>query len=262
MAETQTQTVEEKEQKFPSEIIDLPSGGKIYGKDSPLYQGKIEIKYMTAKEEDILTSQNLIKQGAVLEKLMDSLILTPGVNTRDLVLGDKNAIMIAIRILAYGPEYSTEVTHPTTDETIMHKFNLADCPFKKLPSDVNYSTNEFEFELPVSKVKLKWKLLTGIDDEQIQTELNAKKKLGSLQSSAITTRLKRIIVEWNGDTDKSTLSENIENMLSKDSLALRNEITRISPDVEMKQEIEFPEGGTVEVDIPLTLNFFWPDTER
>ena len=260
MAETQTQQVEEKKQKFPSEIIDLPSGGKIYGKDSPLYKGKIEIKYMTAKEEDILTSQNLIKKGAVLEKLMDSLILTPGINTKDLVLGDKNAIMIAIRILAYGPEYSTEVTHPTTDETITHKFNLADCPYKIVPSDVDYSSNEFDFELPISKSKIKWKLLTGIDDEQINAELDAKKKLGSLQSSGITTRLKRVIIEWDGITDKAELSESIDNMLSKDSLALRNEITRISPDVEMKQEIEFPEGGTVEVDIPLTVNFFWPES--
>ena len=260
MAESQVKQADIKKQKFPSEIIDLPSKGKIYGKDSPLYQGKIEIKYMTAKEEDILTSQNLIKKGAVLEKLMDSLIMTPGVNTRDLVLGDKNAIMIAIRILAYGPEYSVEVTHPNGEEKMMHKFNLADCPFKILPSEVDYSSNEFKFKLPVSKGELRWKLLTGIDDDQIQAELDAKKKLGSLQSSAITSRLKRIILAWDGIDSKSELSEMIDNMLSKDSLALRNEITRISPDVEMKQEIEFPEGGTVEVDIPLTVNFFWPDS--
>ena len=261
MAESQTQEPDIKKQKFPSEIIDLPSGGKIYGKDSPLYSGKVEIKYMTAKEEDILTSQNLIKKGAVLEKLMDSLILTPGVNSKDLVLGDKNAIMIAIRILAYGPEYVTDVTNPTTEEQVTHKFNLADCPFKILPSDVDYSSNEFDFTLPVSKSKIKWKLLTGIDDEQINRELESKKKLGSLQSSTITSRLKKIIIEWDGITDKLELNENIDNMLSKDSLALRNEISRISPDVEMKQEVEFPEGGTVEVDIPLTVNFFWPESE-
>ena len=151
MAESQTQEPDIKKQKFPSEIIDLPSGGKLYGKESPLYQGKIEIKYMTAKEEDILTSANLIKKGAVLEKLMDSLILTPNVKTSDLVTGDKNAIMIAIRILAYGPEYSAEVTHPTTEEKVIHKFNLSDCPYKVLPSDVDYSTNEFDFQLPISK---------------------------------------------------------------------------------------------------------------
>ena len=92
------------EQKFPSEVVDLPSGGKVYGKDSPISNGKIEIKYMTAKEEDILTSQNLIKKGIVIEKLLESLIVTPGVRVEDLLVGDKNAVMIAARILAYGPE--------------------------------------------------------------------------------------------------------------------------------------------------------------
>tara|TARA_Y100000356_G_scaffold94790_1_gene80199 strand:+ start:92 stop:892 length:801 start_codon:yes stop_codon:yes gene_type:complete len=248
-------------QKFPSEIIDLPSGGKIYGKDSPLYEGKIEIKYMTAKEEDILTSANLIKKGAVLEKLMDSLILTPGVKTSSLVLGDKNAIMVAIRILAYGPEYRCEVSHPDTGEKMQYTFNLADCPYKKVPEDVNYSVNEFEFQLPVSKVNVKWKLLTGLDDEKINAELEAKKKLGSLQSSIITTRLKHLITEWDGVTSKLELGELVDNMLSKDSLALRNEVTRVSPDIEMKTPVEFDEGGTVDVDIPLTVNFFWPETE-
>ena len=246
--------------KFPSEIIDLPSEGKLYPEGHPLKEGKVEVKYMTAKEEDILTSANLIKKGAVLEKLMDSLILTPNVKTSDLLTGDKNAIMIAIRILAYGPEYTTEVTHPSTEEKINHTFNLADCPFKVLPSDVNYSSNSFEFQLPVSKSKVKWKLLTGVDDDKITAELEAKKKLGSLQTSGITTRLKHLIVEMDGVSDKSELSETIENILSKDSLALRNEISRIAPDVEMTQEVEFPEGGTVEVDIPLTVNFFWPES--
>ena len=92
-----------KEQQFPTEIIDLPSQGKVYPKDSPLTTGKLEIKYMTTKEEDILTSQNLIKKGVVIETLLSSLIVTPDVNVGDLVLGDKNAVMIAARILAYGP---------------------------------------------------------------------------------------------------------------------------------------------------------------
>ena len=103
-------------------------------------------------------------------------------------------------------------------------------------------------------------MLTGLEDDKIEAELAAKKKLGSLQSSAITSRLKHIITSWDGIEDKTELSELVENMLSKDSLAFRNEITRISPDVEMKQEVEFLEGGTVEVDIPLTVNFFWPDS--
>jgi hypothetical protein len=91
------------EYKFPTEVIDIPSGGKVYSKESPLADGKIEIKYMTTKEEDILMSENLIKKGVVIDKLLDSLIVTKGVNQASLVLGDKNAVLVASRILAYGP---------------------------------------------------------------------------------------------------------------------------------------------------------------
>tara|TARA_B100000287_G_C20592916_1_gene764960 strand:- start:583 stop:1371 length:789 start_codon:yes stop_codon:yes gene_type:complete len=250
------------EQKFPSEIIDLPSGGKIYGQGSPLYQGKVEVKYMTAKEEDILTSTNLIKKGVALEKLLNSLILTPGVNVNDLVIGDKNAIMIAIRILAYGPKYPVEVTNPNnSDEKMKHEFNLTDCPFKELPKDVDYSKNEFKFKLPIAKKSVKFKLLTGIEEDSITRELESKKKLGSLIESSVTTRLKYIITEIDGKTDKMEIGEAVENMLSKDSLSLRQELQRVSPDIEMKQEVEFPGGDTVEVAIPLTVNFFWPEAD-
>lgn len=259
-AQTQTPTQEPQESKFPSEVIDLPSGGKIYGKESPLYGGKIEVKYMTAKEEDILTSANLIKKGAVLEKLMDSLIMTPGVATKDLILGDKNAIMVAIRVLAYGPEYECEIESPTTGNKIKHTFNLADCPFKELPKDVNYNANSFEFKLPISKTKVKFKLISGVEDEKIEQELESKKKIGHMIQTGITSRLKHIITEWDGETDVNKIGLNVENMLARDSMALRNEITRISPDIEMKQEVMFEEGDTVEVDIPLTVTFFWPNS--
>ena len=145
------------EQKFPSEVIDLPSEGKLYPKGHPLKDGKIEIKYMTAKEEDILTSQNLIKKGVVIDRLLDSLILTNGVKTDDMVLGDKNAVMVAARILAYGPDYTCEIQNPNTGEVITEKFNLADCPFKKLPK--NITENKFELELPISKKKVTFKLI-------------------------------------------------------------------------------------------------------
>ena len=159
---------EQKQSKFPSEVIDLPSEGKLYSSDSPLASGKIEIKYMTAREEDILTSTNLIKKGVVINKLLDSLILTKGITSDDLVLGDKNAVMVAARILAYGPEYNCEVT--LDDGTKMsHTFDLTDCPFKKVPKGVN--KNHFEFELPASKKKITYKILSGREESEITKEL-------------------------------------------------------------------------------------------
>tara|TARA_Y100000034_G_scaffold133545_1_gene199271 strand:+ start:559 stop:1308 length:750 start_codon:yes stop_codon:yes gene_type:complete len=244
------------EQKFPSEVIDLPSEGKVYPKDSPLSSGKIEIKYMTAKEEDILTSQNLIKKGIVIEKLLDSLILTEGVITDDLVVGDKNAVMIAARILAYGPEYNVEITHPTTGEKFEHLFNLADCPFKKIEG---VNGNIFETELPVSKAKIKFKLLTGKEEKEIDKEIKSVQKIGSQVSPELTTRLKHIIVSINGDSKMSTIYNFVDSMLSRDSLYLRQELAKVSPDIDLSQDVDMG-GETVKVAIPMTVDFFWPNT--
>ena len=243
--------------QYHSEVIDLPSLGKVYPKDSPISNGKIEIKYMTAKEEDILTSQNLIKKGLVIDKLLDSLIITEGVKCDDLVLGDKNAVMVAARVLAYGPEYECEIENPNTGKTFSHVFNLADCPFKKLPDDIN--DNKFEMELPVSKAKVGFKLITGKEEKLIEAELKGIKKTGVQVSPELTTRLKHTITSVNGDGDKSVINQFVQNMLSRDSLQLRKYINNISPDIELVQEIEL-EGDTVKVDIPMTVNFFWPNS--
>ena len=245
------------EQKFPSEVVDLPSGGKIYGKDSPLYEGKIELKYMTAREEDILTSQNLITKGVVVQRLLDSLILTDGVKSDDLIIGDKNAVMVAARILAYGPEYECEVTHPTTGELVTHTFNLADCPFKDMSTDVK--ENRFEIKLPVSKAKVIFKLLTGVEEELIAKELKQIKKLGGEVSPELTTRLRHVIISVDDDEKSSTVNNFAQNMLSRDSLFLRAEIVRIAPDINMEQEVEIG-GETVKVAIPMTATFFWPSS--
>jgi len=244
--------------QYHSEMIDLPSEGKVYPKDSSLSSGQIEIKYMTAKEEDILTSQNLIKKGIVIDKLLDSLILTKGITSNDLILGDKNAIMIASRILAYGPEYTVEVTNPQTGNKFEHQFNLAECPYKKISKDID--SNNFEIELPVSKVKVTFKLLTGKDEKTIETELKQLKKLGNQVSPELTTRLKHTITSVDGDKEDTTIRNFVDNMLSRDSLFLRSEISKVTPDINLSQEIEIG-GELVKVDIPMTTNFFWPDGE-
>jgi|TARA_R110000824_G_scaffold224671_2_gene412347 hypothetical protein len=244
------------EQKFPSEIIDLPSEGKLYSKDSPLKDGKIEIKYMTAKEEDILTSQNLIKKGVVVDRLIDSLILTQGVKSADLILGDKNAVMVAARILAYGPEYVCDIPNPQGG-TITQTFNLAECPFIKLPDGI--TKNKFEVDLPISKKKITFKLLTGKEENVIIEELKASKKIGSDVSPELTTRLRHTITSVEGDESQSTINNFVQNLLARDSMYLRKQIKNVTPDIELSQEVEI-EGESVKVDIPMTVGFFWPES--
>jgi len=246
------------EQKFPSEVIDLPSKGKMYPEGHPCKDGKIELKYMTAKEEDILTSQNLIKKGLVIDRLLDSLILTPGVKCEDLLLGDKNAVMVAARVLAYGPEYTCEITTPSGEIT-EHTFNLADCPFKEI--DENITENSFDFQLPISKTNVKFSILTGKDEKLIEKDLEASKKIGTGYTPELSTRLRYIIKEVDGDNSQSIINQTAVNMLARDSMALREELTKVSPDIELSQEIEIG-GETVKVDIPMTVGFFWPKVTR
>jgi len=246
------------EQKFPSEVVDLPSGGKVYPKNSPLANGKIELKYMTAKEEDILTSDNLIKKGVVITKLLDSLILTEGISSDDLVLGDKNGVMVAARILAYGPEYQAKVNDPKTGDLVDVTFDLTECPFKEIPEDL--SENGYEFELPVSKKKVSYKILTGKDEDEIALELKAVNKVNKGASPEITTRIRYMLQSVDGESSPEVINSFSQNMLARDSLALRKEVKRVSPDIDMTQEIEIG-GEMVTVQIPMTTNFFWPNNE-
>ena len=247
----------EEKRQFPTEMVNLPSRGALYSKETSLSGGEVEVKYMTAKEEDLLTSQNLIKKGVVIDKLINSLIVTPGVSSEDLFIGDKNSVMVACRILAYGGEYPCEVTNPDTGETFTHTFDLTDCKFKELPDGIDYSKNAFEMELPISKVNITFKLLTGKDENSIANELKSLAKI--VQSAEVTTRLKHVITAVNGNSDKSVISNFVNNMLSKESLFLRDEITRINPDINLTQEIDIG-GESTEMDIPMTVEFFWPKT--
>ena len=242
--------------KFPSEVIDLPSEGRLYPESSPLRSGKLEVKYMTAKEEDILTSQNLIKKGIVITKLLDSLIVTEGVKSEDLVMGDKNALMVAARVLAYGPKYTCDIQHPETGEKMTHTFDLTDCPFKKLPKGIN--GNEFELELPISKHVIKYKLLTGKEETLIDEEIKSVSKVGHSVSPELTTRLRHTITSVDGNTETPYINNFVQNMLARDSMYLRAEIRKNSPDIDMEQEVDI-EGEAVKVVIPMTANFFWPD---
>jgi len=246
------------EHKFPTEVIDLPSQGKVYPKDSPLADGKLELKYMTTREEDILMSENLIKKGLVIDKLLDSLIVTPGVKQKDLILGDKNAILVASRILAYGPDYTTEIINPNNvDQKIEHTFDLSQCPFKNISEDIDYSDNSFEYTTPIGKNKLKFKILTGTEEALIEKDLKQSKKFG--YDATITTRLRHSIISVDGDDKEQTINEFSQNMLARDSAALRKYILDISPDIDLTSEIEIG-GETVSVSIPLSVEFFWPST--
>jgi hypothetical protein len=245
--------------KFPTEVIDLPSKGLIYPESSPLSSGTVELKYMSAKEEDILTNANFIEKGIVIDKLLQSMIVSK-IDYNELISGDKNAILVAARILGYGAEYEVEITDKY-GKKIPVKINLSQLENKKFNESLFIKgKNEFDFILPQSKVNITFKILNSKDEAIIDAELKGLKKAFPNESFDITTRLKHQIISINGDSSAEKVRYFVDNMLLTDSRALRKYINEITPDLDMKFSYEDSKGDIVEgVSIPMNINFLWPD---
>ena len=242
--------------KFPTEIVDLPSKGLLYDKENPLSSGKIEMKYMTAKEEDILTNQSYITNGTVLDKLLDALIVSE-VDYNDLIVGDKNALLIAARILGYGNDYV--ITYKGEEV----KIDLSIIDNKKITNkDFESGKNEFPFTLPKSGTVITFKLLTHGDEMKIEKEIKGLKKINPNGSPELSTRLKYMIVSVDGSSEKKDVREYVDNyFLAQDSRALRNYIKDFQPDVNLKVPVETIQGGEEDIQVPIGLTFFWPDAD-
>jgi hypothetical protein len=235
--------------KFPTEEVELPSKGLIYPKSNPLSSGKIELKYMTAKEEDILTNQNYIEKGIVLDKLLESLTMKK-VDLKDLCIGDKNAIMVAARILGYGQDY--EFTYNEEN----YKVDLSQLKNKEFDSSLVTEQGTGKFTLPKSTSEIEFKFLTDKENDKIDEEITSLSKISKNTSAEVTTRLKHTIVSVDGTTERNEIVNFVENyLLAQDARALRNYIKDISPDINMS----FITNHGEEVMIPININFFWPD---
>jgi hypothetical protein len=250
---------------IPLETVPLPSSGKVYSQESSLYGAEtVEIRPMTAREEDILTSRALIKKGTVITELIKSCLVDRFVNPIDLLGGDRNALMVAIRITGYGPEYGAEIECNECGTKSKHDFDLAQLPVRRLEIEpVAPGLNLFEFMLPRSKKTVKFRFLTGRDEEEIMITNEKQKKLGLKTESNVTTNLLHAIVSIDGIEDRSKIANFIKMMPAMDSLALRNFIKDNEPGVIMKQETSCPScGHAEEVAMPLGVNFLWPQSGR
>lgn len=250
---------------IPVETVPLPSSGKVYNSNSSLHEAEtVDIKAMTAREEDILTSRALLKKGTVITELIKSCLVDRTINPNELLSGDRNALMVAIRITGYGADYKAEIECGECGAKTPHDFNLGELPVKRLVIDPIVSgSNLFEFVLPKSKKSVKFRFLTGRDEEEISAMAEKQKKLGLSTESNVTTNLMHAIVSIDGIEDRSKISNFIKHMPARDSLALRNHIKDNEPGVVMKQETSCPScGHTEEVTMPLGINFLWPAAGR
>ena len=251
----------EKNFDFPTEVLDLPSRGKLYPKENPLSSGRITIKYMTAKEEDILSSANLIRKGIVLDKLFESIIVD-NINIDDILLGDKNAIVLATRVLGYGAEYKASFFSAKLGKNIEFDVDLSKLKTKDVDFSLFEHKNEFEFTLPSNGKKITFKLLTHGDEKLIDKDIQALEKLNKDGSFEITTRLRYMIKSVDGNTELGKINKFINNeFLARDSRAFREYVKKISPDMNMTYEYVHDDGETEVAPIVMGVNFFWPSEE-
>jgi len=262
----QTQQDLKKELGFeiPVETVPLPSTGKIYPQNSPLYlQETLDISGMTAREEDILTSTALIKKGKVITRLIQSCLVDKSIDVDNMIAGDRNALMIAIRITGYGSDYRVDMTCPECDAKSKPEFNLANLPIKPLSIEPNaLGMNLFDYRLPMTEKVVTFKYLNGHDESEINIINERKKKQGFNVESSITDKLLHSIVAIDGDDNKAKINQFIRYMPARDSLALRRHMDKNEPGVEMVAEFTCNACGNVEeTGLPLGPSFFWPDTE-
>jgi len=249
----------------PTEFVELPSRGQFYPPDHPLH-GKdvIEMRFMTAKDEDILTSPALLKKGVAIDRLIQNLVVDNNINPSNLLIGDKNAMLLAARISGYGEQYPVALQCNSCGEVTQHDFNLAELELNHgvQPGEGNnVSLTErgtFIAELPVTKFSAEFRLLTGEDESYLQQSAEKLKKY-SLPEASATNLLKRLVVTINGVESSSEISNFIDNMPAQDARFLRACVQVVTPNVDMSQEVECSSCGAVtETEVPFTSEFFWP----
>lgn len=240
--------------KLPTETVELPSKGLLYPEGHPLAGGTIEMKYMTAKEEDILTNQNYIKNGTVIDKLLQSMIVTE-FNYDELLIGDKNAIMIAARILSYGKEYPVDLGYG------QQVVDLSQFEHKQIEESIyKRGLNEFTFTLPSTGNVVTFKLLSHGDEKRIEQEVKGMQKVNKDNITEATTRLKHIITSINGSADRNDIREFVDfGLLARDARALREEYNKVSPDIDLTFSYVDGDGTDREAVLPITVTFFWPE---
>jgi len=247
------------ESKFtvPTEMVDLPSKGLLYPTTNPLSAGNVELKYMTAKEEDILTNVNLLRQGIAIEKMLKSIIKSP-IAYEDLTLGDRNALLVAARILGYGKDYALKITNPTTGESEEITVDLQTLKYKEVDFSV-FKNGEVTYELPFSKNVVTFKILTVADDKKIDDDIKSIKKILGYEPGA-SERLKYQITSINGDRTQKSIIDFIDSgaLLARDSNPLRQYMNSTTPDIDMSTTVTFKDGTELKIDVPMTSEFFFP----
>ncbi len=263
VAQAQIAQAQKEEQKYPTETIPLTTKGWFYPEGHPLSSGEIELKAMTAKEEDILANQDLLRRGKVLDKLLESLIVDKSFKQEEILVPDKDAIFIGIRRLSYGDDYPVTITCPACGNVNKVTINLSTLNFKNNDfSNVSKGVNSFSFTFPICKKNITYKILNQFDEQLIEAELTNLKKVSKESTGDLTVRLKYIVTSVENNPDKTIIRKFVDTLRAKDSLAFRKHMKETMPALD--KTIDFKcENCPFErrMEMPIEASFLWPDLE-
>ena len=249
--------------RIPTEFVPLPSFGLVYPPNSPLHNVKeIELRYMTAADEDILTSRSLLRSGKAIDAVLQSCIVDKRIDAEQLISGDKNALVTFLRVSGYGPEYKVELNCPSCGEESRNEFDLSQLEMKTLDIEpVEPGENRFSFILPTTGVEIEFKFLNSAEEKEISdAQDKLKRSTHSPIDRNVTTRLKNTIISVGGNSDPTFINQFVDTLNVRDSRAIRKYMEDNTPDLDMEQEFSCVHcGHRGEVDIPITVGFFWPD---
>lgn len=249
----------------PTEFVELPSQGRFYPPGHPVHgRANVEIRFMTAKEEDILTSKSLLKQGVALDRMLQNIIVDKTVKVNDLLIGDKNALLVAARRTGYGPEYDTNVSCPNCGETTEYSFDISDPPINDYMQEAeDYQVvmddhGRIQINLPMSNVDVVCRLMTGADELAVVKEAERKSKK-KMQSATATDSFRSYIISVNGDTSPFTIESFIQSMPARDARHLRTIYSKVVPNINLTQNFDCSNcGHEADMEVPLGVDFFWP----
>jgi hypothetical protein len=249
----------------PTEFVTLPSGGRFYPQGHPLHnRDTVEIKYMTAKEEDILTSRALLKEGLALDRMLQSLLVEEGVRIDSLLVGDKNALLIAARRTGYGPEYITSVSCPACNTSEQFEFDISEPKTNNFEQNIEddpsvlIKNNNVLVTLPMTKATVECRMLTGADETRLLKEATRKAKRKA-EERTMTDLFRSYIVSVNGESSPLVIEGFIQALPARDARVLRAAYSSCVPNVDLTQLYDCPNCGHIaDMEVPLTSDFFWP----
>ena len=250
---------------IPTEFVDLPSKGLFYPEGHPLHgESTLEIKQMTAREEDILTSRSLLKKGVALDRVIESLIIDRKIDPDSLLIGDRNAVIVATRVSGYGHMYNTNVKCPSCSATQDYNFDLNEIKVYD-GEDINklglidHEDGTFSVSLPKTQLSVRFRLLNGYDEKYLAKQSENDRKSKGPENN-ITRQLGRLIVSVNDDQSAEAINYVVNNMPSLDSRHLREAYKLAAPNVDLTQTFECAEcDHEQDMEVPLSADFFWPN---